>query len=151
MTARLASTSASSTSSNKDEDDTQQTYQKALKLLQDPILPVRVHGLLLLRQLVAPSMKTRLDSALLPAIISIFLQSVQDEDSYMYLNAIQGLATLVDTYGKEILKNLVHDYVHGLERDHLTEQEVDTRLRIGEALGVIVRRCGNTLAAYGMI
>ena len=58
MTARLASAfdvagKKSSTSSSGASETSQETYQKALKLLQDPLLPVRAHGLMLLRQLVS--------------------------------------------------------------------------------------------------
>ena len=79
MTARLASTSSTfdGKSSSADAPDPQETYQKALKLLQDPLLPVRAHGLLLLRQLVAPApglSAPALDRALVPGILAIFLQ-----------------------------------------------------------------------------
>ncbi|KAJ7591090.1 hypothetical protein C8J56DRAFT_782610 [Mycena floridula] len=151
MTARLASTSSASVGEKSEEEDVQIIYQKALKLLQDPILPVRAHGLMLLRQLVAPDSKERrpaVDAALVPAIISIFLQSVQDDDSYIYLNAIQGLAAMVDGFGKVILKGLVQDYTQGLARDTLSQQDVDTRIRVGEALGMVIRKCGNTLPLY---
>lgn len=156
MTARLASTSTAGSSKIRDteEEDMQQTYQKALKLLQDPILPVRAHGLLLLRQLVTTSptkssaKSKSLDPALVPAILSIFLQSVQDDDSYIFLNAVQGLAAMVGTFGKDVLRGLVRDYSHGLDGNTVTQQDVDTRVRIGEALGIVIRRCRDTLGSY---
>ena len=169
MTARLASTSAPSGSrrsrkSRGDEETPQETYQKALKLLQDPLLPVRAHGLLLLRNLVsarrAPAKRgavrleePALDRALVPGVLSIFLQSVQDDDSYMYLNAVQGLSAMVDGYGKDVLRGLVRTYCEGTDEigtaGVMTKQEVDTRTRVGEALGQVVRRCGDALPAYG--
>ena len=115
MTARLASTSDAagqkqSDSSSTESETPQETYQKALKLLQDPLLPVRAHGLLLLRQLVSArrtssdgSAEPALDRALIPGILSIFMQSIQDEDSYMFLNAVQGLSAMVDGYGKDVV------------------------------------------------
>ncbi|KAH9483052.1 Transport and Golgi organization protein 6-like protein [Psilocybe cubensis] len=159
ITARLADTSGYSKSKKKpkgDGEDAQETYQKALKLLQDPILPVRAHGLLLLRQLVSPDFAKdqehqSVKKALLPSILSIFLQAVQDEDSYMFLNAVQGLASLVDTYGKEILQGLVKDYsggLSGLGAGNLTQQDVDVRTRIGEALSSVIKRCGSALGLY---
>ncbi|KAJ7638786.1 hypothetical protein FB45DRAFT_739354 [Roridomyces roridus] len=146
MTARLASTSAPRRRNEK--DDNQETYQKALKLLQDPILPVRAHGLLLLRQLVAP--KSSLDPALVPAILSIFLQSVQEDDSYMFLNAVQGLAAMVDTYGKNVLSGLVQEYGRNLE-GHMVQHDMDVRTRVGEALASVIKRCGSALPAYSDI
>ncbi|KAF4619552.1 hypothetical protein D9613_005233 [Agrocybe pediades] len=155
ITARLAQGFGSSSSKRKKEgeEDVQEIYQKALKLLQDPILPVRAHGLLLLRQLVGPEYKNdpQLSSALLPSILSIFRQSVQDEDSYIFLNAVQGLAALVDVHGKEILQGLVRDYASGLEglgAGNLTRQDVDVRTRIGEALSTVIKRIGSALGLY---
>ena len=167
MTARLASTSApfggrSSKASSEDTETPQETYQKALKLLQDPLLPVRAHGLLLLRQLVssrkpAPPSATlaepALDRALVPGILSIFMQSIQDDDSYMFLNAVQGLSAMVDRYGKDVLRGLVSTYAGGLESSlgasALSQHDVDVRTRVGEALGQVVRRCGEALPSYG--
>jgi hypothetical protein len=161
MTARLASTSAlgssGSSGSAKDHDNTQEIYQKALKLLQDPILPVRAHGLLLLRQLVSPAFRgsnkpTLDDYALVPAILSIFLQSIQDDDSYLFLNAVQGLAAMVDTFGKDVLRSLVGRYAGGLDglgSATLTQRDVDTRIRVGEALGIVIRQCGDALSIHG--
>jgi Required for nuclear transport of RNA pol II C-terminus 1 len=160
MTARLASTSAMGSSgsrgSTKDHDDTQEIYQKALKLLQDPILPVRAHGLLLLRQLVSPasrgSNKPTLDDALVPAILSIFLQAIQDDDSYLFLNAVQGLAAMADTFGKNVLRSLVGEYSGGLDGlgcANLTQRDVDTRIRVGEALGIVIRQSRDGLGIHG--
>ncbi|KAH0840124.1 hypothetical protein J3R83DRAFT_1101 [Lanmaoa asiatica] len=139
------------------EEDPQEIYQKALKLLQDPILPVRAHGLLLLRQLVSsrPRASTpTTDAALVPAIMSIFMQCVQDDDSYIFLNAVQGLSAMVDAFGKDVLGNLLETYTRNLSASSvgtLSKQEVDAKVRVGEALGQVIRRCGDTLSAYADI
>ncbi|KAI0347118.1 hypothetical protein BDW22DRAFT_498107 [Trametopsis cervina] len=163
LIARLASSSAASSSrpkANTDEETPSDTYQKALKLLQDPLLPVRAHGLLLLRQLVSSRRPSQSDSelrqpvvdrALIPGILSIFLQSLQDDDSYIFLNAVQGLAAMVDGFGKEVLKGIVDLHAQGLDgigASTLTKQDVDTRTRMGEALGQVIRRCGDALPKY---
>ncbi|EIN10764.1 hypothetical protein PUNSTDRAFT_112574 [Punctularia strigosozonata HHB-11173 SS5] len=160
ITARLASTSAfgmSSTQSAKGtEEDPQGTYQKALKLLQDPLLPVRAHGLMLLRELVSrraasASSSPAIDRALKPAILSIFLQSIQDDDSYIYLNAVNGLSSMVDGYGKDVLnrlRDLYADGLDGLAGSAMTQADLDQRLRVGEVLEQVIRRCGNALPAY---
>lgn len=151
ITARSASTSvANQKLSSSDKEDAQETYQKALKLLQDPILPVRAHGLLLLRDLVSAKDGKSMNSALRPAILSIFLQSIQDEDSYIFLNGVQGLAAMVDVFGQEVLSNLLREYSDGLERNgtFMSEQELSIRVRVGEAVGIVIRRCGTSLGRY---
>jgi len=155
ITARLASTSMPPQARSKPTaEEPTVIYQKALKLLQDPILPVRAHGLLLLRQLVSRTSPSpnepAVDAALVPAILSIFLQSIQDNDSYMFLNAVQGLAAMVDTFGRDVLKGLVNQYAQ-VSDGNLTQHEVDVRLRVGEALGQVIRRCGEALVNYGEV
>ncbi|CAL1711574.1 unnamed protein product [Somion occarium] len=162
LIARLASSSTPSASAKSRrtpaEESAQETYQKALKLLQDPLLPVRAHGLLLLRQLVS-SRSTKegkleppaIDRALIPGILSIFLQSLQDDDSYIFLNAVQGLSAMVDGFGKDTLKGLLDLYAQGLEGvggTAMTKHDVDQRTRIGEALGQVIRRCADALPVY---
>ncbi|KAF7964709.1 hypothetical protein HWV62_3687 [Athelia sp. TMB] len=162
MTARLASTSSigpRTGSKHSNEMKAQETYQKAIKLLQDPILPVRAHGLLLLRQLVNPKLAnmqgdTFVDPALVPSIMAIFLQAIQDDDSYMFLNAVQGFAAMVETFGNDVLKILITEYsgyLDGLSGSSLTQADVDKRTRIGEALGQVIKRFGTTLGIYANV
>jgi Required for nuclear transport of RNA pol II C-terminus 1 len=146
-----ASTASPGPAREPEEDRIRSTYQRALKLLQDTLLPVRAHGLLLLRELVtvragnAPHEAVR---ALEPAIRDVFLQAVQDDDSYIFLNAVQGLAALANSFGADVLRALVRGYTDGLQGvgvGALTQQDIDVRLRIGEALGQVIRRSGDVL------
>ena len=134
-----------------------ETYQEALRLLQDPILPVRAHGLVLLRRLVSDEARaggqdvTRVDPALVPAILDIFLHAVQDEESYLYLNAVQGLGALAASGGGQAIARLVGVYIgrdDGLVSKGLPAREVEKRLRVGEALLQVVQRCADAMAAH---
>lgn len=160
LTARNASTSTSQSTGVTASDDPKkaanETYQQALKLLQDPILPVRAHGLVLLRQLIVPAKgkpAPPLDPALVPAILSIFLQSVQEDDSYIFLNAVQGLVVMVDRLGRDIMKGLMDVYAGGLldgrPNSGMGKAELDKRVRVGEALNQSIPRCGDALGLYG--
>jgi len=58
---------------------------------------------------------------------------------------------MVEGFGKDVLRGLVADYVRGLDgvgAGALDKAEVDTRIRVGEALGQVVRRCGEALPSY---
>ena len=159
VTARLAHNTPELNKLSNHEEQAQETYQKALKLLQDPILPVRAHGLLLLRHLVSPPASEGkkgsrpINQSLVPAILSVFLQSVQDDDSYIFLNAVQGLAAMVDTFGKAVLQSVMFNYAGGLDglgAGNLSQHDVDIRTRVGEALNIVINRCGSALGIYGM-
>ncbi|PWZ03334.1 hypothetical protein BCV70DRAFT_197552 [Testicularia cyperi] len=133
-----------------------ETYQEALRLLQDPIMPVRAHGLVLLRKLVSDNKKEggqaeHVDPALLPAILDIFLQTVQDDESYLYLNAVQGLGALASSGGKETISRLVGVYIgrdDQLASVKMSSREVEKRLRVGEALLQVIQRCSEALGPH---
>lgn len=160
LSARQASAFAS-TSSNSDNGTfdplaaSRIKYQEALKLLQDPLLPVRAQGLSVLRSLIVNrSALLSTDPALLPAVLDIFVQAIEDDDSFLYLNAIQGLSSLADVYGKQIVRKLVEVYRGGRELTEVPKgekggRELDKRLRIGETLERVVQRAGEAMALFG--
>jgi len=136
---------------------TRDTYQEALHLLQDPLLPVRAHGLSLLRHLIAgqsaaAEAENVLDPALAPAILDIFLQSAQEEDSYIFLNAVQGLSLMAENSqsGRAVFSGLLRIYTGNRDNaGDLNRTELDLRLRIGEAISEVLRRTGPSLGNHG--
>ncbi|SGZ24900.1 BQ5605_C023g09752 [Microbotryum silenes-dioicae] len=134
--------------------ESRKTYQLALRYLQDPLLPVRAQGLSLLRTLVHSGdafLKT--DPALVPAVLDIFVQSLSEEDSFLYLNAIQGLSSLADVHGKQIVQRLLMVYRGGssegfkaISEDEGGRAELDKRLRMAETLTQVIERAGQALS-----
>ncbi|SCZ96883.1 BZ3500_MvSof-1268-A1-R1_Chr4-1g06816 [Microbotryum saponariae] len=134
--------------------ESRKTYQLALRYLQDPLLPVRAQGLSLLRTLVHSGdafLKT--DPALVPAVLDIFVQSLSEEDSFLYLNAIQGLSSLADVYGKQIVRRLLMVYrggssegIKAIPEDEGGRAELDKRLRMAETLTQVIERAGQALS-----
>ncbi|KAK9461540.1 uncharacterized protein V1516DRAFT_648663 [Lipomyces oligophaga] len=114
----------------------QMKYQTALADLQDPLVPVRAQGLTVLRSLVQEK-----DSVINPdKVLQTYLSTLNDEDSFIYLNSIKGLQALTDIFGVRIIKKLVFEYC----KDVLS---LDERLRIGEALIRTTSRLGEALTA----
>ncbi|GAA5929961.1 hypothetical protein JCM1841_001227 [Sporobolomyces salmonicolor] len=153
-----SSSISSSASANDPLAASREKYQEALKLLQDPLLPVRAQGLHLLRTLVLDRERALLttDPALLPAVLDIFVQAIEEEDSFLYLNAVQGLSSLVDVYGRRVVGRLMEVYLGGagagrIEVRDVAEgekgrRELDRRLRVGETLVQVTSRAGEALA-----
>jgi hypothetical protein len=160
LTARSASSSSGNAGSGgekKEYDEKEhkkrkdlEVYQEALRLIQDPLLPVRAYGLNLLRSLVSASPPS-LDPALIPSILTIFIQSLDSPDSFIFLNAVQGLCAMTESFGKDILIRLVNEYYS--EQDgrggDMGKGELDRKLRFGEALAGVVRNLGERLSLYG--
>jgi hypothetical protein len=135
---------------NSDIKGSHEIYQEALLHLQDPLLPVRAQGLAMLRRLVDTSKERSVDAALVPAILDIFINSVQDEDSFIFLNAVQGLAVMVQTFGKDVFRRLCDIYITDTRATSaMNKQELDVKLRVGEALTDVIGKCGQSLGGYG--
>ncbi|KAF9365813.1 hypothetical protein BGX34_008144 [Mortierella sp. NVP85] len=125
-------------------------YASALAALQDSLLPVRAHGLHILREMILAKSIVLTQSEggedagrELDHALDIFVQHVQEPDSFIYLNAVKGLAALTDAHGPDILRKLMKIYAN-----EDGKQQLDTRLRIGEALVQTVQRCGEALGGY---
>ncbi|KAK9324076.1 hypothetical protein V1517DRAFT_272573 [Lipomyces orientalis] len=122
--------------SNSHLSESQQRYQLALSSLQDPLIPIRAYGLQLLRTLI-----TERDPVInVDAVLKIYLSTLNDEDSFVYLNSIKGLQSLTDIHGISVIKKLIVQYTAPDKSPSLAE-----RLRIGEAILRTVQRLGDAL------
>lgn len=119
-------------------------YRDAMKSLQDDLLPIRAHGMGMLKEMVLSKDPLVSTGEGLDQVLDIFVRLVQDEDSYIYLNAVKGLSALTDAYGNQIIKKLGAIYSDD-------KQKLDNRLRIGEALLQTIQRCGDALGNYGKV
>ncbi|KAG0029265.1 transmembrane and coiled-coil domains-containing protein 7 [Podila clonocystis] len=142
---RLSDTSSGDKPKKTEMEIEMEKYASALAALQDSLLPVRAHGLHILRELILAKsiVLTRADDRELDHSLDIFVQHVQEPDSFIYLNAVKGLAALTDAHGPRILAKLMRIYAN-----EDGKQTLDTRLRIGEALVQTVQRCGEALGGY---
>ncbi|KAF9211136.1 transmembrane and coiled-coil domains-containing protein 7 [Podila verticillata] len=142
---RLSDTSSGDKPKKTEMEIEMEKYASALAALQDSLLPVRAHGLHILREMILAKsiVLTRSDDRELDHALDIFVQHVQEPDSFIYLNAVKGLAALTDAHGPRILAKLMRIYAN-----EDGKQTLDTRLRIGEALVQTVQRCGEALGGY---
>lgn len=117
-------------------------YKTAMKSLQDDLLPIRAHGMGMLKEMALTKDPLVSSGEGLSQLLDIFIRLVQDEDSYIYLNAVKGLSAMTDAYGNEIIQKLGALYSD-------PQQKLDNRLRIGEALLQTIQRSGDALGKYG--
>lgn len=98
---------------------------KAISGLNDPLIPTRVHGLYILRQLVE-----KRSEAISPDIVmDIYLKQLSNSDPYMYLNVIKHFQCLIEWDQNKICRLLLRVYTN---EDGNNEMEV--RLRVGEII-----------------
>ncbi|KAI9141783.1 hypothetical protein BKA69DRAFT_1124485 [Paraphysoderma sedebokerense] len=115
-------------------------FRLALEEIKDEMIPVQAHGMAILRDLVLKKDKAAQEN--LDQIITMFIDMLKNEDSYLYLNAIKGLSSLTDAYPEQTIKQLLTLY------SDLKQLTLDHRLRIGEAILQTVRRAGPVFAKY---
>ncbi|XP_075212217.1 transport and golgi organization 6 isoform X3 [Lycorma delicatula] len=109
----------------------------ALNEACDPLLPVRGHAMLELAKLITsgdPEAKAKKD-----VILCIFQENLKNEDSYLYLSAIEGISSLAAEFPDTVLVTLIEEY---------SQTETTTRLKVGEALMRVVRRLGDMIPVY---
>ncbi|KAJ1958216.1 hypothetical protein IWQ62_004937 [Dispira parvispora] len=147
--ARLVRHSQKKATGEQDErarslNESRERYSQAMEALEDDIVPIRAHGLIILRDMIlSRDPLLHHDSVELTHAFDLFIQMVKNEESYLYLNAVKCLAALTDTHGMIFIPRLTALYqgtVKGTTLDH--------RLRAGEALLQTVQRSGQVLGKY---
>lgn len=146
-----------------------QSLDEAVADTKDPLIPVRAFGLSQIRQLILTSASSIIkqqeqnsSSAVtaaassvitprLPAILALHLDHIHDNDSFIYLNAIKGLAALTDVYPRQTLLYISNRYATSSDgtTSAASSMGLDYRLRLGEVLLLTVQRCGPALRKYG--
>lgn len=65
-------------------------------------------------------------------------EHISNEDSYIYLAAIQGLATLSDSYPDDVIMHLTNELV----KMTTSESDIQVKLKVGEILVKVSRNLG---------
>ncbi|KAK6540388.1 hypothetical protein TWF694_009187 [Orbilia ellipsospora] len=113
----------------------QQELQTALLYLRDEMIPIRAHGIELLKNLISQ----RSSVIDVPAITKLLIDMLQDRESFVYLSCVKALCELSDKHPATVIGMLVEVYV-----DEKETMGIDERLKIGEALMGTVQRLGET-------
>ncbi|XP_019850388.1 PREDICTED: transport and Golgi organization protein 6 homolog isoform X1 [Amphimedon queenslandica] len=134
-------------------DNNETLYARALKDIQDSLIPVKGHGLQQLSQLVRKK-----DSETLAHIdhtIELFLTHLGHSDTYIYLPSIQGLVELASLVPDRIIPLMCNEYAQFNEARKarascgtLEGKSIDWLVKLGEGLVRASRECGDLLPKY---
>ncbi|EFA77562.1 hypothetical protein PPL_12165 [Heterostelium album PN500] len=122
-------------------EDVKSKLKEILEDLSHPLLPIRAHGLIELRKLVLQSKQSELIHKNLENIIEIFKTQINDDDTFIYSCAINGLTALGDIYPVKIIPILTAQFNNQSYKE-------ERRMKIGESLVQISQRCGDVLPHY---
>ncbi|CAH1985968.1 unnamed protein product [Acanthoscelides obtectus] len=117
---------------------------KALEDIYDPILPTRGHGLMTLAKLLEKKDKDALERK--QFLLNLFQQNLKNEDSYIYLSAIGGLAALADVFPDTVLNVLCEEYSDTSKKYNDDGHEV--RMKLGETLVRVTKILGDMAPKY---
>uniref|UniRef100_H3AEV0 Transport and golgi organization 6 homolog n=1 Tax=Latimeria chalumnae TaxID=7897 RepID=H3AEV0_LATCH len=115
-------------------------FQEILVAAVDPEVPTRAAALRTIAHLIEQKNLQAVHCQ--DKILSVFLENLEHEDSFVYLSAIQGLALLSDVYPERILPRLLEKYGESMQG-----QSPETRMKVGEVLMRATRALGD-MAPY---
>ncbi|KAJ8335527.1 hypothetical protein SKAU_G00388690 [Synaphobranchus kaupii] len=82
-------------------------------------------------------------------VLTLFLENLNHEDSFVYLSAIQGLAVLADSSPETVLQRLLEEFQGGAAGPSPGARSVETRLKVGEVLMRASRALGDLAPHHG--
>ncbi|ORX43610.1 hypothetical protein BCR36DRAFT_373764 [Piromyces finnis] len=127
----------------KQRKDSEEQFKQAMKDMADELLPVRAHGMTQLRNMILK--RNEVANENLDDIIKIFLNQIEDQDSFIYLNAVKGLSALTDIHPFKVIPEILKIYK---KPNNGNQNQMDYRLRLGEALLQTIQRAGDTFGKY---
>ncbi|KOG97514.1 Rtp1p DI49_4268 [Saccharomyces eubayanus] len=111
------------------------TLDRAMTNLNDPLIPIKSHGLIKLRNLVEKKSKV----ITVKKVLQIHLDYLKNSDPFIYLNVIKGLTALCELDPETTIPPLVDFYANKRNKNKL-----DNVLKVGEVF-INYIRCQNQL------
>nr|XP_018896438.1 PREDICTED: transport and Golgi organization protein 6 homolog [Bemisia tabaci] len=122
----------------KDGNTKQLSFQEAMHDVCDALLPVRAHGMMHLTKLIRAKDQEAL--AKKDVLFCLFKENLKHEDSYLYLSAADGLASLAAELPNSVLVTLIDEYS--------SNENPELRLKVGETLVKCTRMLGELVPTY---
>ncbi|XP_078066581.1 transport and Golgi organization protein 6 homolog isoform X2 [Mustelus asterias] len=120
-------------------------FHQILQAAFDPEVPTRAAALRTVTQMIQQRNPDALSNQ--EKLLSVFLENLKHEDSFVYLSAIQGLSVLSDVYPAQILPQLLDEYQTSSQGAGKTRC-VETQMKMGEVLMRSTRALGELASHY---
>ncbi|KAK6318332.1 hypothetical protein J4Q44_G00116230 [Coregonus suidteri] len=128
-----------------DSSSSSRAFSDCLLGACDPEVPTRAVALRTLTRAIQNGDREALQNQ--EKILTLFLENLEHEDTFVYLSAIQGLAVLADFFPERILLRLQEEYQSGPSSQR--ERSLETRLKVGEVLMRASRAMGDLAPHHG--
>ncbi|XP_014248082.1 transport and Golgi organization protein 6 homolog [Cimex lectularius] len=114
------------------------SFGEAIDEATDALMPVRAHGIRQLGRLILANDSQAV--AKKEMILCIFKENLKEEDSYVYLAAVEGLAAMATAFPDEVLTTLCEQYTFC--------KDPEIRLKVGEILVKVIRLLNEMAIIY---
>lgn len=123
-------------------------FDQALLDLNDSLLPVKTHGLIVLSQLIKKRDRKTIEN--LEKLLPLLYECMQDEESYLYLPALNALSLAGEVYTEPVLNMLMEKFsIENKITVDLPEKSATNFLKIGEVVVKISKILGDLAPYYG--
>ncbi|CAD0196045.1 unnamed protein product [Chrysodeixis includens] len=128
--------------------------EKAISDTFHDLLPVRAHGIIELTKLIDAKDSETISKK--HYVFCIFQDHLKDEDSYIYLAAVNGLAALCSHCTEDVLHVLCKEFVQNMEQESIETKDsqnraADLRMKIGDVIVKVTRKLGEMAVVHKTI
>ncbi|XP_046961510.1 transport and Golgi organization protein 6 [Vanessa cardui] len=130
-------------------------YEKALSNIYDDLLPVRAHGIIEMTKLIEKADPETISKR--HYLFCLFQEQLKDSDSYVYLSAVNGIASLAMHCTSEALTVLCKEFLENSnEQGNIVTTEsqnrtAETRMKIGDIIVKVTRKLGEMAVVHKTI
>ena len=128
------------------ENEKQETFEEALEHLEDKEIPIKGHGLIVLTNLIEKKDDTAMKN--IDKVFDIFNKNLDDSDTYIYLQAVKGLASCSFHKPDLVIEKLCHEFAHLDDAKYPGDKALEIRTKIGEAMVQVTRILGELTPAH---
>ncbi|ODM96562.1 Transport and Golgi organization protein 6 [Orchesella cincta] len=133
-------------------------FNQAMEDASSPMVPVKGHGILELRKLIEERNAEALENE--ARVLKVFQDNLPNEDSYVYLMSIQGMAALGLKFHKTVVPALIKEYdfancdensecyERSMYQSLSNEEKMETRMKVGEILVKVIQKLGDFAPSY---
>ncbi|XP_076334925.1 transport and golgi organization 6 isoform X2 [Tachypleus tridentatus] len=127
----------------KSQNNSLTPFKRAWQELHDPLLPVIGHSLITLKNLILSKDPETLENK--EKLLGQFQEHLRNDDTYIYLSAVQGLAALVIHDTDNILPVLTREFLNSI---NTSIHPVHTTVILGEVLTNVCKNLGTVAPKY---
>ncbi|XP_047987485.1 transport and Golgi organization protein 6 [Leguminivora glycinivorella] len=127
---------------------------KAIADVFDPLLPVRAHGIIELTKLIDAKNPEAISKK--HFIFCLFQDQLKDTDSYVYLAAINGIASLGSLCTEDVLHVLCKEFIQIADQPHIQttkdqNSSAELKMKIGDIIVKVTRKLGEIAVMHKTI